>query len=173
VNAAHVWLEARSSPQFYDWIVESAGLKGRPEAKRIAVAVMRGLFERLPRLSAGLIGEALPPPIPRLLITELVTGTRFAPFNTLTLRVAEELRVSRDIAEGYLRAVGAALEKTLDPQALECLRAEIPTVAREILPGYIPVSNDRPSVLESSTPEPLCTSPSAGQPWPGGLLMAP
>jgi uncharacterized protein (DUF2267 family) len=172
VNAGYAWSEARSSPQFYDWIVESAALKGRAEAKTIAVAVMTGLFARLPRLSAALIGESLPPPIPRLLITELAAGARFAPFNTLALEVAEELRVSPDTSEDYLRAVGASLEKTLDPQALECLRADIPTIAREILPGYIPVSSDRPSVLESSTPEPLCTSPSAGQAWPSGLLSA-
>ena len=173
MNAARAWSEARSSPQFYDRIAESAGLKGRTEAEGIAVAVMRELLGLLPRLSAGLIGEALPPPIPRLLATEVDTGSRFAPFNTIALRVAEELRVSRAAAQGYLRAVGAALEETLDSQALECLRADIPTVAREILPGYVPVSNDRPSVLESSTPEPLCTSPSAGQQWPGGLLHAP
>lgn len=173
MNVARAWSEARSSPQFYDRIAESTALKGRPEAKRIGVAVMRELLGLLPRLSAALIAEALPPPIPRLLTTEVETGSRFAPFTTLALRVGEGLRVSPDTAEDYLRAVGAALEKTLDPQALECLRAEIPTVARELLPGYVPVSSDRPSVLESSMPEPLCTSPSAGQTWPGGLLHAP
>ena len=90
-------------------------------------------------------------------------GSRFAPFKELVALVADELRVSPATATDYLRAVGTALEEKLDPLALEGLRAEIPAVAREILPAYIPVSSERPSVLLSSTPEPLCTAPDDGK----------
>ena len=163
MTTGRAWSAALNSTQFYDRIIELAGLKRRSEAKGIAVAVMRELLGRLSRQSAGLIAESLPSPMPRLFTSELPVGSRFASFKTLAVLVADELRVSPDTAIDYLRAVGTALEEKLDPLALECLRAEIPAVAREILPAYIPVSSERPSVLLSSTPEPLCTAPDDGK----------
>jgi len=76
--------------------------------------------------------------------------------------VSEELGVGRQTAVIYLGAVGVVLEGSLTTDALECLRAEIPVVAREILPSYWPVSSERPSILRSSRIEPLCTAPDDG-----------
>jgi uncharacterized protein (DUF2267 family) len=147
---------------FYARIMELASLSSRSQAKKVATSVMGGLLGRLTRLSAGLIADSLPQPIPQLVLGS-PTRPRFAPFDTLVEEVSEELGVRRQTAVTYLRAVGVVLEESLTMDALECLRAEIPVVAREILPSYQPVSSERPSILRSSRIEPLCTAPDDGR----------
>jgi uncharacterized protein (DUF2267 family) len=151
--------------RFYARITELASLDSRSQANKVVASVMRGLFGRLPRLSAGLIADALPQPVPRLVLGS-PSRPRFAPFGTLVEEVSEELGAGRQTAVTYLRAVGVVLEETLTADALACLQAEIPGVAREILPSYRPVSSERPSILRSSSIEPLCTAPDDGT---GGL----
>jgi len=146
---------------FYTRIMELASLDSRSQAKKVAASVLAGLLGRLPRLSAGLVADALPQPIPRLVLGS-PSRPRFAPFSTLVEEVSVELGVRRKMAVTYLKAVGVVLEESLSPEALECLRAEIPVVVREILPSYQPVSSERPSILLSSSVEPLCTAPDDG-----------
>lgn len=151
--------------RFYARIMELASLDSRSQAKKVVASVMRALLGRLPQISAGLIADALPQPMPQLFLGS-PSRPRFAPFDTLVREVSEELGVGRQTAVTYLGAVGVLLEESLTTDALECLRAEIPVVAREILPSYWPVSSERPSILGSSSIEPLCTSPDDG----GGRL---
>jgi uncharacterized protein (DUF2267 family) len=151
--------------RFYARIMELASLDSRSQAKKVVASVMRGLLGRLTRISAGLIADALPQPIPRLVLGS-PSRPRFAPFGTLVEEVSEELGVGRQTAVIYLQAVGVVLEESLTTDALACLQAEIPVVAREILPSYRPVSSERPSILRSSRIEPLCTAPDDGR---GGL----
>lgn len=152
--------------RFYARIMKLASLDSRSQANKVVGSVMRGLLGRLPRISAGLIADALPQPIPGLVLGSPPSRPRFAPFGTLVEEVSEELGVGRQTAVIYLDAVGVVLEESLTTDALECLRAEIPVVVREILPSYRPVSSERPSILRSSSIEPLCTAPDDGS---GGL----
>jgi hypothetical protein len=138
--------------------MELASLDSRSQANKVVASVMQGLLGRLTRISAGLIADALPQPIPRLVLGS-PSRPRFAPFATLVEEVSVDLGVGRQAAVIYLGVVGVVLEGSLTTDALECLRAEIPVVAGEILPSYWPVSSERPSILRSSRIEPLCTAP--------------
>lgn len=54
--------------RFYARIMELASLDSRSQANKVVGSVMRGLLGRLPRISAGLIADALPQPIPGLVL---------------------------------------------------------------------------------------------------------
>src|SRR5450759_5756834 len=99
--------------------MELASLDSRSQANKVVGSVMRVLLGRLHRISAGLIADALPQPIPRLVLGS-PSRPRFAPFDTLVEEVSEELGVGRQTAAIHLRAVGVVLEETLTTDALAC-----------------------------------------------------
>jgi hypothetical protein len=67
--------------------MELASLDSRSQANKVVASIMRGLLGRLTRISAGLIADALPQPIPRLVLGS-PSRPRFAPFATLVEEVS-------------------------------------------------------------------------------------